>query len=107
VREAIEGLFRDVTFITLALAIAVGWSLFQVAAGFGDLVMALLTDYPSDAEITASQLYAPLTWDVGGRIVTLGPLVRGLVELGVVIVVAWLVRDHARRADRLDIAKPS
>jgi hypothetical protein len=97
-REALDRLLRDVTLVTLALAIAIGWSLFQVAAGFGELVSTLLVDYPDTAEITAAQLSEPLTWDVGGRILTLGPLLRGTVELAVALFIALLIRRQTIRS---------
>lgn len=91
-RETLDQLLRDVTLVTLALAIAIGWSLFQVASGFGELVTTLLIDYPENTEIAASRLYEPLTWDVGGRILTLGSLLRGIVELAVTVLLALLIR---------------
>lgn len=99
-REALDGLIRDVTLVTLALAIAIGWSLFQVAAGFGELVSTLLIDYHGNAEIiAASRLSEPLTWDVGGRILTLGPLLRGSVELAAALLIALFVRRQIPRPD--------
>ena len=106
-RVALDRLLRDVTLVTLALAIAIGWSLFQVASGVGELVTTLLIDYPTESEITASQLMQPLTWEVGSRILTFGPLLRGVVELAVVLLAAALVYRAVRGTDRADIANPS
>jgi hypothetical protein len=98
VREALDRLIRDVTLVTLALAIAIGWSLFQVASGLAELVSTLLIDYPDRAEIVAaSRVSEPLTWDVDGRILTLGPLLRGAVELAAVLLIGLFVRRQLTR----------
>jgi hypothetical protein len=46
-RESLDGLLRDLTLVTLALAIALGRALFQVAQGVAEFVSAALIDYPS------------------------------------------------------------
>ena len=97
-REALERLLRDTTLVTLALAIALGWSLFQLASSISDAVSTLLTDFPNASALTESSLSEPLTWEIGGRIVTLGAALRGAVELAAVLCVAALVY---RRSDRV------
>lgn len=100
-RESLDRLLADVTLMTLALAIALGWSLFQLASGFAELVSTLLVDYPDAAEIVAaSRLSGPLTWEVGGRIVTFGGVLRGAVELAIAVVAALLVLHSAGRTAR-------
>lgn len=47
VREGVTALRRDATLVTIALAIALGWALFQVAEGLGAIVTTLLHEYPS------------------------------------------------------------
>jgi hypothetical protein len=89
--DALDQLIRDVTLVTLALAIAVGWSLFQVASGIADLVSTLLIDFPSEAEVFAENLSQPLTWELGGRVLTFGSLFRGTIELAVALLVTYLV----------------
>jgi hypothetical protein len=79
----------------LALAIALGWSLFQLASGVSDAVSTLLTGFSNEAVLAASGS-EPLTWEVGGRILTLGPALRGGLELAFVLAVAVLV--HRRTA---------
>jgi phosphotransferase system glucose/maltose/N-acetylglucosamine-specific IIC component len=96
-QEAIERLVRDVTLVTLALAIALGWSLFHVAQGFAVAITSLLT-HPSSSDLLDLQSSEPLTWAVGGRILNLFSLVTGLIELAVVLAVALLVLRRARRA---------
>ena len=96
-RETIERLVRDVTLVTLALAIGLGWSLFQVAQGVADFVTNLLRHVPSEdvrLGITSAQ---PLTWVVGDRILTLYSLLTGLIEFAVVLAVALLVLRRGRQ----------
>ena len=39
------------TLVTLALAIAAGWALFQVARGISELISTLLIDYPRQTDL--------------------------------------------------------
>ena len=87
--EGLERLLRDATFLTSTFGIALGWSLFQVAQGVGELVSTLLT--PDQDLFAGATDSLPLTWDIGGRVLTLHALVIGLVELAVVALVAALV----------------
>lgn len=94
-RDFIDRLLSQASLVTLALAIALGWSLFQVAKGVADLVNGLLTSYPSGSDIAFVTRSQAATWIVGGRVLTFTSLIAGLVELGVVLGAAWLI---ARRA---------
>lgn len=96
-RDALNRLVHEATLVTLALGIALGWALFQVAEGAAAVVESLLTEYPAGGEY----FLTPLTWEVGGRVLTLWPLVSGLIELAIVLAVTALV------ARRRDTAKPS
>jgi hypothetical protein len=61
-RNALERLLGDLTLVTLALAIALGWALFQVGEGIADLVSNLLTDWPESSDALAAIPYTqPLT----------------------------------------------
>jgi len=77
----------------LALAVALGFSLWRVVAGVSDLVSTLLIDNGDAAYLKASQ---PLTWEVGQRVLTLGNLFRGLIELAVVGLIALIVLRRSR-----------
>jgi hypothetical protein len=96
-REEIDRLLAQTTMITLALGIALGWSIFQVAKGIADVVNGLLTDYPRGADIRLAAESQSATWIVGDRVLTLTSLIAGFVELGVVLIVAALIlrRRHA------------
>jgi hypothetical protein len=116
VRESLDRLLRDLTLVALALAIALGWSLIQVAEGVAALVSGLL--YEIGEEDPAPNFLAPfaltewggiLTWNVGGRVLTFGSLVSGLVQLGVVLVAAAFIYGRFRNGapDEDRFAKPS
>lgn len=93
-RDGLERLLREATILTVALGIALGWALYQVAEGVSHLVAALLTD----VEFAGNPIGTALTWGIGDRVLSLGPLVYGLIELAVVLLVAALVlRRTARR----------
>lgn len=101
-REALDRLLRDLTLTTLALAIALGWALYQFAAGISDLVATLLVEYPDTG---GGSLDLPLTWQIGGRVLTFHQLLRGSIDLVVVLAVAAFV--YHRRATARNSAKPS
>ena len=91
-REHIDRLLAQTSIVTLALGMAIGWSLFQVAKGVADLVEGLLTKYPSgSSQLIEFQNSQPATWIVGRRVLTFTTLITGAVELAVVLVVAALV----------------
>jgi hypothetical protein len=106
-RDALEGLLRDLTLVTLMLAIALGWALFQVGEGVAELVSNLLIDWPRSSDALSAIPYTqPLTWIVGGRVITLGPLLEGAIEFVVVLAVAVFIHSRTRR-ETSDIANPS
>ena len=93
-RSELDGLLRDITLRTLTFAIALGWSLFQLARGVASFIDALLTHLPSsaaDAPYFTGQ-DGGLTWVVGRRVVALDGILLGLVELAFVLAVAAVVR---------------
>jgi hypothetical protein len=97
-RQNFDRLIRDLTLTTFALAIAGGWALFQVASGLANTITVLLNHFPPDELRSSSSYFGVLAWRVGGRILTLGDLVKGLIELAVVVAVALWIRsrqDHA------------
>jgi hypothetical protein len=93
VREALDRLLKDLTLTTVALAIALGWSLYQFAAGVSELVATLFIDYGDDLDRNLAP-YLPLTWQVGHRVLTFDRLLRGSIELAVVLGVAAYVRHR-------------
>jgi hypothetical protein len=98
-RDYVDRLLSQTTLVTLALAIALGWSLFQVAKGVSDLVNGLLTTVPTSSGFGTVLRSQPATWTVGDRVLTFTSLIAGLVELGVVLAVGWLVGRRATLGD--------
>jgi hypothetical protein len=87
--DAVDAVLDDVKLTTLAFAIAIGWSVYQVGVGLAQLVDGLLAHLPGD------QSFGPqgaLTWVVGHRVVSLDSLLTGLIELGVALAAAAFVR---------------
>jgi hypothetical protein len=88
-REDFEKLIQDTTLGTLAFGIAIGWSLFSVAHGLAIFVDGLTTHLSSqEGPFSQTVSGGGLTWVVGHHILTLDPLVVGLVELTLVVTAA-------------------
>jgi hypothetical protein len=90
-REHFDRLLAQTSLVTLALAIAIGWSLFQVAKGVADLVNGLLTEYPNGSQLIGYVNSQPATWIVRGRVLTFTTLIEGIVELTIVLIAAALI----------------
>ena len=88
VRSDLEQLLRDTTLTTLAFAIALGWSLFQVVSGLGYLITVTLQKSSPD------DLYrvGPLSFTLGRRVFIFQPLLQGLVEFAAVIALVFFVQ---------------
>jgi hypothetical protein len=89
----LDRILRDVTLVTLALALALGWTLVLAAQGVADTVSTLLTHY-QHSDLLDIQSSRPLTWVVGGRILTFNSLLTGLIAFAVVLLVALLWRKR-------------
>ena len=74
--------------------------MFQVAQGAATVVSTLLTEYPEPSEIFYIARGSPLTWEVSGRVLTLGQLLVGLLELAFVLLVALLVTRRRQAGER-------
>ena len=93
-RDHIDSFLDQTTLVALALAIAVGWSLFQVAKGVADFVNGLLTKYPPGTELSLVANSQPATWIVHGRLLTFTTFIEGAVEFAFVVFVAvWVGRQ--------------
>ena len=95
------GVLRDVQLSTLALAIALGWSLYQTALGVGTFIEGVTTRASPESGCTG---YVPglgtgLTWVWGDHVFSFGQFVMGLIELVTVLLIAALVRRHSRSVD--------
>jgi hypothetical protein len=83
-----DRLLRDATLTTLAFAIALGWSLLQVALGVGYLITAALQRTEGSSP--------GLSFAVGSHIFDFQPLIQALIEFGVVVGVVLLVRRQVQ-----------
>ena len=90
----LDRLLRDATLVTLALALALGWTLVLAAQGAAETISELLTHHPK-SDLIDVQGTRPLTWGVDGRYLTIYSLVSGLVAFALVLAVALLVRKRA------------
>ena len=79
-----ERLLRDVTLMTLASAIALGWSLFQVAQGLGYLILEAVRKNEGPA--------LGLSFASGHHIFEFDRFLLGLVEFCVVVAVILIAR---------------
>jgi hypothetical protein len=103
VRHGLANVLRDVSLTTLALAIPLGWSLYQTGQGVAYFVEGIAA-HRSPGVLHGGSFFpvsggiagGPLTWVVGGRILTFDQLVMGLIELGLVLAVAIYVRHIAQ-----------
>jgi len=68
-----------------------------VASGFSALVSTLLIEVETGFVLRATRLAEPLTWRIGDRVLMLGPLLRGLIELAVVHLVAVFLHNRYDR----------
>jgi hypothetical protein len=94
-RQDLERLLREATLTALAFAIALGWALYQAASGFAYLITTGLTSF-DDADTAV--VGGSLTWRLGKHVLVFAPLIQGLVELAVVLVLVLLVRRRFRPA---------
>ena len=65
-----------------------------MAQGLRTIVSSLLTEYAEPSKLLDLTQRAGVTWVVGDRVVTLGPLLYSLIELGFVVTVALLVMRY-------------
>jgi len=100
-REELDRLLEDVTLLTIAFAIALGWSLYQLAHGVAMFIDGLTLHLPAPDENNGlGNLFSGpvngggLSWVVGRRIISLDGMLIGLIELALVLAVAAFVRSR-------------
>jgi hypothetical protein len=104
VRESLSGLRRDRTLVVVVLGVALGAALWDIARGISDLLTLLLKHYPDRTYYS----FYPLTWTVGGRVISVAGLARGLIELAVVLLVAmWVYRRAGQKSPTQRVDPPA
>lgn len=101
-RQDLERLLRDTTLTTLAFAIALGWTLYQVATGVATFITIALDSSESNPFLGAisSGGWIPgvLTWEWGNHVFVFQPILQGLIEFAVVLAVVLVVQRRSRRS---------
>jgi hypothetical protein len=96
-RASFDDLLRQVTLLTLAAAIALGYAVLSLAQGFAALILSGFTER-GDAFSSGG---GTLTLDVGGRTLDFAQLVVGVIEVAVVLAaILYVVRPDQR--DQVD-----
>ena len=98
-RDELDRFLEDVTLLTVAFAIAFGWALYSLAHGVALSIDAFTVHYPPRGEggfDNGSNASGGLSWDLGRHVVTLDPIVVGLLQLLFVLAVAIWVRSRMR-----------
>jgi hypothetical protein len=97
VRADLDRLLRDATLVTIALAIALGYSLLNLAGAIGETVTTFLS--PQDRGSGFGNAFAqPLTWWIGRHPLTFSRLLPSAVQSALVLIVAAAVYARHRRA---------
>jgi hypothetical protein len=91
VLQDLERLLRETTLTTVAFAIALGWSLYQVASGLGGLIVAALPNSDGD-----NPFGTRIGWTWGGHVFEFQGLLQGLIEFAVVLAVVLVVQRRSR-----------
>ena len=97
-RDELDRFLEDVTLLTVAFAIAFGWALYSLAHGVAICIDELTVHYPPrDAgSFPSGNANGGLSWDVGRHVITLDPILVGLLQLIFVLAVAMYVRSRMR-----------
>ncbi len=88
-RTELDRLLRDTTLTTLALVIALGWSLYQVGAGVAGLITIGLQDTGSEGG------KPPLSVGWGDHVFYFEPLLHDLIALAAVLAVVLVVQRRS------------
>jgi hypothetical protein len=88
-RNELERLLRDTTVTTVALAVALGWSLFKVGSATAGLITLGLQHTDDEGE-------PPLSWAWGDHVFYYQPLLAKLIVFAVILAVALFVQRRFR-----------
>ena len=97
-RRALEDLLRETTLLTLAAAIALGWSAVELAQSVSGSVVGFLSKLPDDEVASELNLfYRPLSIRAGDHVLVLsGVLDRALAFTLVLALVLLVLRRRLR-----------
>jgi hypothetical protein len=99
VRDLLDDLLGQVTLLTIAAAIALGYAVLDVAQGLSALVLSGLTEQND----SLGSSFGTLTLDVGSRRLEFAQLVSGVVILAVVLAaILYVLRPDQADRDLLD-----
>jgi hypothetical protein len=94
-RDELDRLLEDTTMLTVAFAIALGWSVYELARGVATFVDGLTLHLPApDANGFGAGFGSSggLSWVVGRHVISLDGMLIGLLQLVLVLAVAAYVR---------------
>ena len=92
-RDSLDRFLDDITLLTLAFAVALGWSLYQVAHGVALLIDGLLIHVsPGDSGTYLAGGGTGASWVVDNRVLSFDNLIVGLIELITVLAALALVQ---------------
>lgn len=91
VLQDLERLLRETTLTTVAFAIALGWSLYQVASGLGSLIVLALPNSDGGGPYGLS-----IGWTWRGHVFEFQSLLQGLIEFAVILAVILVVQRRSR-----------
>jgi hypothetical protein len=98
-RAWITSLTRD-RVLEIGLAVALGYTLVQLASGLTTIPLSALAQHVSpdlgDRDLLQASLYY-LSFDVGSTVIAYGPVLGSALTLGLVAALAWVV---VKRRDR-------
>jgi large-conductance mechanosensitive channel len=93
--RALDDLLRQTTLITLAAAIAIGWSAVELAQAISSTVVAFLHEKPDEYPLEGLDLFATsLSVEIGEHVLVLGPFLDRLLAF---VLVVGAVRFVVRR----------
>ena len=95
-REELDRLLEDTTLLTIAFAIALGWSLYEFARGVATFIDGLALHLPApDANgFGGYGSSGGLSWVVGRHVISLDGMLIGLLQLVFVLAIVAYMRSR-------------
>jgi hypothetical protein len=96
-RQDLDRLLEDTTMLTIAFAIALGWSVYELARGVAIFIDGLTVHLPAPDANGFSSGYGSgggMSWVVGRHVISLDGILVGLLQLVFVLAIAAYVRSR-------------